>query len=73
MGHLHPLELHNRPTAHDLFVVHALNRLGYLHHRPRPCGGKFPPSLLKVIDDLLNDCPKFLVNFDRIVAMNSGD
>ena len=47
--------------------------LRYSHHRPGPCSGELPPSLLKVIDDLLNDFPKLLINLDRIVTMNSGD
>ncbi len=50
-----------------------LKWLGYFHHRPRPHRRKLPPCLLKVIDDLLNDFPKLLVNLDRIVTVNSSD
>jgi hypothetical protein len=48
-------------------------RLGNFHHRTRARFWKFPPCLLKVINDLLNDFPKLLVNLDRIVTVNSGD
>ena len=37
--------------------IPARHSLGHFHHRPRPCGGKLPPLLSKVINDLLNDFP----------------
>src|SRR4051812_42237449 len=47
--------------------------LGHFHHRPRSRGWKFPPCLLKMIKDLLNDFSKLLVNRDRIVTVNPSD
>jgi hypothetical protein len=34
---------------------------------------QFAPGLLKVIDDLLNNFAKLLIDFDRIVPMNACD
>ncbi len=50
-----------------------MDRLRDLHHRSRSCGWEFTPRLLKVVDYFLNDFPKLLVDFDRVVAVNSSD
>ena len=45
----------------------------YLPHRPPSRAGERPARLLKTVDDLLDDFAKFLVDLDRIVAVDAGD
>ena len=64
-------EIVNTKDSRPSFLLFSF--LGYFRHRPRSRGRKFPPYLLKVIYDLLNDFPKLLVNLDRIVTVNPSD